>query len=92
MSMAEHPPFNHGDILAWQGAPVLVLSTPWIEERGAHFHHKWVARVTYLRKFENLTCEAGQVLPSFNIEGKEPWTNVLTDDEFALAARMLLNV
>jgi len=82
-----------GVVLQWVGAPVVVLSDPFLIKQGngekiAH------ARCAYLRRATAAMAgwckQPGEVVPRFKVQDQLPWSEPLTDEEEALAMRLLL--
>ena len=73
-----------GTIVEWMGCPVVVLGVP--DNRPRCY-----APAAYLRcPREVFTYAKGQVITEFQCNWKELWTKPLTDEEEALAMRLLL--
>lgn len=82
------PPIDVGDLLEWQGVPVLVIETPRFERPN------WLAKVVYVRKYTPHGHDAWSPL-AFHVDNgecgwKQRWTGELTDDEHSKIMQMLL--
>lgn len=87
----DRPDVCIGDIIEWQGVPVLVLSDP--KPDPARYEGRWVADVAYIRLYPSVSefVKVGVRREGFNVCEKARWTESLTDEEEALAMRLLLS-
>jgi hypothetical protein len=84
----DRPPLNVGDIIEWMKCPVVIIGRPFKGGDG-----KWYAPAAYLRQHQGRPFEypPGKICQRFMIGGdKQPFTGTLTDEEQALAMRLVL--
>jgi hypothetical protein len=88
--LPEKPPFDIGEVLEWMDSPVAIIGQPWIGRSGMSVSEQWLAKACYLRVCQSrIEYEVGQEI-TFTLTFATLWTKPLTDEEAALAARLLL--